>query len=468
MLLDNGIYGLTKKQTSPTTPQGFTSNTQPRGSWLPAAQSALGDARRDQRLVRGPDGRVGAGAPLRHAARRVPAPRAQLRAHPAALPDLHAGASSSGRCRTRPRIALLVHDDGVVVPELEQALQEPDRARPARPRRGAAHRRAPPTASTWACSSGMTPSPATRRRGACRRGPRPNAWLSSTRSSTAMPSDPRTAQALRRWRSRSPNSARWCEGALAQAEAFLAAQGGEQRRRGGARRARNSARSPQARIDAAAFASLFPTARRVDAAGARRDAPRAWTCCAVGERAGRRPVRGRTCRRAARLGAAVSGALARAGRAFGAAMLADLVRGGRYQPAAARPPARRRRVPGLEQGGTPRRAAARRRRGRGGPARGRADRLRATGARSSCSWCAGRARRRRSARCITPGTLVLQTTDGTGLDRVAAFDGPAIAAMMPRGRGGRSCTIRRRGREPWQRLTVHAPARRAASARSAG
>lgn len=36
MLLDNNIYGLTKKQTSPTTPQGYPSNTQPHGSFLPA------------------------------------------------------------------------------------------------------------------------------------------------------------------------------------------------------------------------------------------------------------------------------------------------------------------------------------------------------------------------------------------------------------------------------------------------
>ena len=36
MLLDNNIYGLTKMQTSPTTPQGYKSNTQPQGSWLPA------------------------------------------------------------------------------------------------------------------------------------------------------------------------------------------------------------------------------------------------------------------------------------------------------------------------------------------------------------------------------------------------------------------------------------------------
>ena len=36
MVLDNGIYGLTMKQTSPTTPQGLPSNTQPHGSFLPA------------------------------------------------------------------------------------------------------------------------------------------------------------------------------------------------------------------------------------------------------------------------------------------------------------------------------------------------------------------------------------------------------------------------------------------------
>jgi len=36
LLLDNNIYGLTKNQTSPTTPQGLPSNTQPDGSYLPA------------------------------------------------------------------------------------------------------------------------------------------------------------------------------------------------------------------------------------------------------------------------------------------------------------------------------------------------------------------------------------------------------------------------------------------------
>ena len=35
LIFDNGIYGLTKKQTSPTTPQAFPTNTHPTGAMLP-------------------------------------------------------------------------------------------------------------------------------------------------------------------------------------------------------------------------------------------------------------------------------------------------------------------------------------------------------------------------------------------------------------------------------------------------
>ncbi len=45
MLFDNGIYGLTKKQTSPTTPMGLATNTHPQGAWLPPlnpTQTTLG------------------------------------------------------------------------------------------------------------------------------------------------------------------------------------------------------------------------------------------------------------------------------------------------------------------------------------------------------------------------------------------------------------------------------------------
>jgi 2-oxoglutarate ferredoxin oxidoreductase subunit beta len=34
LMLDNGVYGLTKNQTSPTSPTGYPSNTQPRGAYL--------------------------------------------------------------------------------------------------------------------------------------------------------------------------------------------------------------------------------------------------------------------------------------------------------------------------------------------------------------------------------------------------------------------------------------------------
>lgn len=45
MLFDNSIYGLTKKQTSPTTPLGTATNTHPEGAWLPpinVLQTTLG------------------------------------------------------------------------------------------------------------------------------------------------------------------------------------------------------------------------------------------------------------------------------------------------------------------------------------------------------------------------------------------------------------------------------------------
>ncbi len=36
LMLDNNVYGLTKNQTSPTTPLGYATNTQPTGTYLPA------------------------------------------------------------------------------------------------------------------------------------------------------------------------------------------------------------------------------------------------------------------------------------------------------------------------------------------------------------------------------------------------------------------------------------------------
>ncbi len=41
MLFDNNIYGLTKKQTSPTSQPGLKTNTHPRGAWLPSLNPLL-------------------------------------------------------------------------------------------------------------------------------------------------------------------------------------------------------------------------------------------------------------------------------------------------------------------------------------------------------------------------------------------------------------------------------------------
>ena len=57
------------------------------------------------------------------------------------------------------------------------------------------------------------------------------------------------------------------------------------------------------------------------------------------------------------------------------------------------------------------------------------------------------------ARCITPGTFVLQTVDGSGLDRMAAFNGPAVAAIVPAGAAA-FMHDPVGGKDPWQRMTI--------------
>jgi hypothetical protein len=59
------------------------------------------------------------------------------------------------------------------------------------------------------------------------------------------------------------------------------------------------------------------------------------------------------------------------------------------------------------------------------------------------------------ARCISPGTLVVQTIDGAGLELLAPFDGPAVAAIMPAG-AATFVHDPRGGEEPWQRLALGA------------
>ncbi len=265
-----------------------------------------------------------------------------------------------------------------------------------------------------------------------------------------MPSDPRTAQALLALAQPIAEFRTLVEGALAQAEAFLAAQGASGEDEAARARAELGAFG-SSRIDAAAFASLFPKARRVDAAGLDAMRRAVEVLRAVSARGNDLFVV--NVPPGARLGATVNGALSAAGRAFGAAMLADLVRGGRYQPA------QHDRllddVEFLDWTKTERRVAP--------PLVVEVDGVDvhagaltdfADGREKLVLVVRGPCAPAPLARCLTAGTLVLQTTDGTGLDRVASFDGPAIAAMLPQG-AAVFMHDPLGGREPWQRITVH-------------
>lgn len=122
LLLDNGIYGLTKNQTSPTTPQGVKSNTQPRGSYLPALNPlsvSLGvtNASFVAQTVEWAPAHLY--ATLRAAYRHKGTSFVRiLQRCPVYTPDMFQAA-----VQDPTRIALLVHDDGVVTPELEKVYQ---------------------------------------------------------------------------------------------------------------------------------------------------------------------------------------------------------------------------------------------------------------------------------------------------------------------------------------------------------
>lgn len=122
LLLDNNIYGLTKNQTSPTTPQGYASNTQPRGSYLPALnpiEATLG---------------VTNASFVAQTAEWIPAHLfATLRAayrHPGfafvrilqRCPKYTAPIFEEG-VKNPDVVEMMVHDDGVTVPELESVYK---------------------------------------------------------------------------------------------------------------------------------------------------------------------------------------------------------------------------------------------------------------------------------------------------------------------------------------------------------
>jgi hypothetical protein len=154
----------------------------------------------------------------------------------------------------------------------------------------------------------------------------------------------------------------------------------------------------------------------------------------------------------ASLTAAVDGALARAGRAFGAVLAIELLRGGRYEPSkhdglldhlAFRTwtKAERRYAPPLvvHVDGTDLHIG------------GLADFL--DGREKLVLVVRGASPPAPLVRLITPGTMVLQTADETGLDLVATTGGTAIAALVP-AEAALFLHDPSQGREAWQRLSV--------------
>jgi 2-oxoglutarate ferredoxin oxidoreductase subunit beta len=119
LMLDNNIYGLTKNQTSPTTPQGVKSNTQPRGSYLPPLnpiEATLGitNASFVAQTAEWLPAHMYATMRAAHRHRGFAFVRILQRC-PVYTPQIFQLA-----VRQPDLIELLVHDDGVVVPELDR------------------------------------------------------------------------------------------------------------------------------------------------------------------------------------------------------------------------------------------------------------------------------------------------------------------------------------------------------------
>lgn len=264
-----------------------------------------------------------------------------------------------------------------------------------------------------------------------------------------MPSDPRVAAALAALNQPIAEFRAAVQGALAQADAHLAAQSADDATRT-ARAAVQLGEFGARHLSASRFAGLFPAVLPSDDASQKalgraidilRKVSAEGDSLFVAE-----VTKGR------RLGATIDEALAVAGRAFGAIIISELVRGGRYRAAEhdrlleslefrAWNKAERRFAPPLvvEVDGADLHAGA----------------LLdfADGREKIVLVVRGAAPPAALVRCITPGTFVLQTVDGTGLDRVASFEGPAIAAILSEG-AATFIHDPTAGKEPWQRLTV--------------
>jgi hypothetical protein len=279
-----------------------------------------------------------------------------------------------------------------------------------------------------------------------------------------MPSDPRLRQALDALAQPIAEFRAAVEGALGQAERYLAAHNAPDTVRAD-HAAHELGDFAAGRIAADRFAALFPPPGCGDTVALaalervtlvlREMAARGDDLFIAEVTAGRK------------LGATVDEALAEAGRAFGSVVIAELVRSGRYRPEEhdrlldafefrSWNRAERRFAPPLIVclDGADLHAGA----------------LTdfADGHEKLLLLVRGPSAPAPLVRCITPGTLVIQTVDGDALAGLASFDGPAIAAMMPEGAAVFTHDPNA-GREPWQRLgvqTLGEPAKRSVGAMS--
>ncbi len=264
-----------------------------------------------------------------------------------------------------------------------------------------------------------------------------------------MPSDPRVTKALAALAQPIAEFRAAVQGALAQADDFLAAQNADAATQA-ARAAAELGAFAATHVDAAKFAAMFPAVAKADkpsTAVLKKAATILRNVAAQGDAACLASVT-----EGHKLGATIDAALAAVGQAFGAIIITELVRGGRYKAAEhdrlldptefrAWNNAERRFAPPLvvEVDGVDLHAGA----------------LLdfADGREKIVLVVRGAAPPAALVRCVTPGTFVLQTVDGTGLDRLAGYEGPAIAAFLPEG----AATFMHdptAGKEPWQRLTV--------------
>jgi 2-oxoglutarate/2-oxoacid ferredoxin oxidoreductase subunit beta len=117
VMLDNAVYGLTKNQTSPTSPQGYSSNTQPHGSFLPPMnplQTTLGVTNASFVAQTAEWVPAHLFATLQAAYRHKGFSFVRiLQRCPEYTPDIYALA-----VRKPEKLELIEHEDGVLVPEL--------------------------------------------------------------------------------------------------------------------------------------------------------------------------------------------------------------------------------------------------------------------------------------------------------------------------------------------------------------